>query len=175
MDLIESPHGPNHDPDRDPEHNAVDELVACASQTEDAIRQLARLTLHAGTLTPADIDLILGHLTETVAALPQVATQLGQTLERSRDTYDLAMDGMTATTDPGLAIDTARRHLDEARHPALETYRRLNAARTEVAHIGATPTDDLSESPPRSPRRRLEDRQPPTHQEPTRGSRGPAR
>jgi ABC-type transporter Mla subunit MlaD len=171
MDLTDPPHDPNHDPDRDPEHDAVDELVAYADQAEDAIRQLARLTLHAPTLMPADVDRILGHLGETVAALPQVATQLSQNLERTRDRYDLAMDGMTATTDPELAIDTARLHLDEARHPALATYRHLNAARTEVAHISATPINDVAVIHPSPVPRHSEDRQPPTRPQ----RHGPAR
>lgn len=171
MNPTESPQDPHHDRYREEEYDAVDELVVCASQAEDAIRRLARLTLQAPTLLPADIDRILGHLAETVAALPQVATQLGQNLDRARDAHDLAMDHMTATTDPELAIDTARLHLNQARHPALATYRRLNAARTEVAHISATPIDDVEVFHPGPTPRRPKESQPPTRP-PT---RGPAR
>lgn len=158
MDLNEAPHDRDRDPDRDP----LNELIALASQAEDAIRQVARLTLHAPPLAPADLDRILGHLAETVAALPQVSTQLGQILGGSRDSYELAMDGMTTTTDPALAVDAARFHLDEARDPALATYRRLNAARTEVAHIRATPATGGEVTQSGRALRRPEDRQPRT-------------
>ncbi len=43
------------------------------------------------------------------------------------------MDGMTATTDPDLAVDTARLHLDRLRGPAVQAYRHLDAARNEAA------------------------------------------
>lgn len=140
---------PNHDPHRDAA-DAADELIVFASQAEDAIRQLARLTLRAPKLAPADIDRILGHLAEAIAALPQVTTQLSQIVGRTSETHNLAMDGMTTGTDPDLAIDTARLHLLEARHERFSTYRRLNAAGTEVAHVSATPIDDLDEVQPRS-------------------------
>ena len=115
------------------------EMTQCAAQADDAIRRLAGLTVNQPVLTPADIDTILGHLAESVAALPQIATQLARILERSSETYRLSMDHMTATSRPDLAIGTARLHLEALRHPASETYRHLNTARNETAHISATP------------------------------------
>ena len=47
----------------------------------------------------------------------------------------LEMDTLTATHDPDLAIDTARRHLDRAGDVALGLYRLLDAAHNETAHI----------------------------------------
>ena len=121
------------------------EMAQCAAQADDAIRRLARLTVNQPALTPADIDTILGHLADSVAALPQIATQLAQILERSGETHRLSMDLMTATARPELAIDTARLHLEALRRPARETYRHLNAARNETAHISATPHHDVTE------------------------------
>ncbi|WP_148615810.1 hypothetical protein [Nocardioides rubriscoriae] len=117
-------------------------LIDCARHAEDALRQLARLT-HPGPrapgLTPAEVDTALSHLAEAIAAVPQVASQLGAILDQSRHTHLLAMDHMTATTDPDLAVDAARCHLDALRSPAVQTYRHLNAARNEAAHICAHP------------------------------------
>ena len=154
-------HQPMRSPDDD---NRRGELSDCARQAENAVRRLAHLTIRA-RLTPAEVDDVLGHLAETVAALPQVAAQLGGILDRSRDTHLLAMDGMTATPDPDLAIDTARLHLDELRGPALQTYRHLNTARNEVAHISATALADGfdvdAEPETGVHHRRPEDHQPP--------------
>lgn len=133
------------------------ELSDCAGQAEDAVRRLTHLTLNRPSLTPAEVDTVLSHLAEAVAALPQIAAQLGDILDRSRDTHQLAMDAMTATTD------TARLHLDELRGPAVQTYRHLNAARNEAAHISATLVDDYAapQSETRERRHRHDDRQPP--------------
>lgn len=141
-----NPQESRHDSDRHP----ISELVAFASQAEDAGRQLTRMTLHPPAFTPADLNRILGHVFDTVTALPQLATQLGENLGNPRDRFVLAIDRMTATGEPELAIDTARLHLDEASHPALATCRRLHAARHEVAHISATSVDGAQVLRPRS-------------------------
>lgn len=170
-------HHPPIEPD--PDTNAADDLIACARTAEDAVRRLAHLTLHAPDLAPADVDTVLSHLAETVAALPQVAGQLRVILDRACQIHPLAMDGMTQTTDPDLAIDTARHHLDQSRGPAVETYRHLNAARNEVAHIRIT--DAVDESEPNGLavsqwRTRPEHREPPTHGRPDDlGRRSPGR
>lgn len=137
--------GRDHDPDpaMDP---AIVEMIECARAAEDAIRRLAHLATGRPAMTPADIDSVLAHLAETVAGLPQVATQLSSILDRSKHTHWLAMDDMTATTDPELAIDTARRHLDALRTPAAATYRHLNGARNEAAHISASPRIDAADA-----------------------------
>jgi hypothetical protein len=156
------------------------DVLDCARQAQDAVRRLAHLTLRAPSLTPAEVDTVLSHLAETVAALPQIAGQLASILDRSRETHLLAMDSMTPTTDPDLAIDTARLHLDDTRGPAVATYRHLNAARNQVAHISATAitdtdTEDVDRGPHPSPiPRRPEGRQPPSPGR-NRGMRGPAR
>jgi hypothetical protein len=79
----------------------------------------------------------------------------------------LEMDTLAEDEDPGLAVDTARRHLDGLREPALSLYRLLDAAHNQMAHIA---TVDREAGPAgqdvqdyASVVRRLEDRQlPPT-------------
>ncbi len=131
----------NDQPTSSREDRPSEQLNQYAQQAEHAIRRLAHLTLAEPDLTPAEIEVVLSHLAETIAALPQVATQLGGALNRSHDTHHLAMDGMTATTDPNLAVDIVCHHLMELREPAVQTYRHLDAARCEAAHISATPLD----------------------------------
>ena len=171
---------PDHSPDTRPHPGPGVELEGCARQAEDAVRRLAHLSISRPSLTPAEIDTILGHLGETLAALPQVAAQLGDILDQARETYLLAVDGATTTTNPDLAvdmaIDTARLHLDELRGPAVLTYRHLNAARNETAHISATPLDNYA-APYRDTHdrhRRHQDHQPPPAAGPIRHP-GPAR
>lgn len=170
----------NNQPPMDSPDDRGAELSDCAHQAETAVTRLVHLTINRPSLTLAEVDVVLAHLAETVAALPQVAAQLGDILDRSRDTHLLAMDDMSATTDPDLAIDTARLHLKEVRGPAVQTYRHLDAARNEVAHIRATPLDyahdtlDVASQPDidvRDPR--PEDRQPSPAARP--GTSGPAR
>lgn len=139
-----------------------DDILDCAQQAEDAIRRLARITIDRPSLAPADIDVVITHLADAVAALPQVATQLGDMLHRAQNDWHLAMDTMSDTHDPGIAIDTARLHLDAVRRPAVEVYRHLDAAHQETAHVGATEPIEL-EAPEPTPRlMRPEHRQPPS-------------
>lgn len=179
-----NPLSSGHD-DESASTHVVDEITDCARVAEDAIRRLAHLTIGRPSMTPADLDTVLAHLAETIAAVPQVATQLSRILDRSRDTHRLAMDGMTATTDPDLAVDTARLHLDAVRDPAIATYRHLDSARNEAAHIRASPRVDAAgdadalhiteeiPAPGGAGSRRREDREPPDSLEPNR--QGPAR
>lgn len=170
------------DDDESTSTHVVEEITDCARAAEDAIRRLAHLTIGRPSMVPADVDTVLAHLAATTAAVPQVATQLGKFLDRSRDTHRLSMDGMTATTDPDLAVDTARLHLDAVRDSAIGTYRHLNSARNEVAHIIASPpvaaTDALEiteemPAPGGAGSRRHPDREPPSSLGPSR--QGPAR
>ncbi|MEJ7796541.1 MAG: hypothetical protein WKF50_13380 [Nocardioides sp.] len=112
-----------------------DDIIDCAHQAEDALRRLARITIQRPSMTPADIDIVLAQLAGAVAALPQAATQLSDMLGHAQDDFDLAMDTLTDAAKPDVAIDTARLHLDEIREPAVEVYRRLDAAHQETAHI----------------------------------------
>jgi len=122
-------------------------VIDCARAAEHAVRQLAHLTIHQPTMTPADVDSVLAHLAETVAALPQVAVQLAEILDRSRDAHLLSMDSMSSTTDPDIGIDTARLHLDATRDPAVALYRGLDAARNQTAHISIAPHQDPGDEP----------------------------
>lgn len=137
-------------PDRDPDQpteatvqRSSPEVIVCARAAEHAVRRLAHLTISRPTMTPTEVDSVLAHLAETVAALPQVAVQLAEILDRSRDTHLLSMDGMSSTTDPDIGIDTARLHLDATRESAVALYRGLDAARHETTHISVAPRRDL--------------------------------
>lgn len=139
-----------------------DEIVECAREAEDAVRRLARMTIGRPDLDPADIDVVIAHLADAVAALPQAVTQLGDMLENTHDGFDLTMDAMTATDDPAEAIDVARLHLDAVREPAVEIYRRLDAAHQWMAHIVADDRIDDDADLAAPALRRPEHRQPPT-------------
>jgi hypothetical protein len=64
-------------------------------------------------MTPADVDIVLAHLADVAAALPQAARQLGDILEQTKEDHVLGMDTLTETHDPHLAIDAARLRLAE--------------------------------------------------------------
>ena len=130
------------------------------------MQQLCRATLTRPSMTPAEVDTVLANLAAATAALPQLANQLSDILERARDEHVLQMDTLTETEDPHLAIGTARLHLDAVREPALGLYRALDAARNETAHIAVADravkhTRRLQLHPP-LPVDRPEERQPPT-------------
>ena len=167
----------DHDPAEPTVQWSSREVVNCARAAEHAVRSLAHLTINQPTMTPADVDSVLAHLAETVAALPQVAAQLADILNRSSDTHLLAMDGMTSTTDPDIGIDTTRLHLHAIREPALALYRALDAARNETAHISIDLSRDPQDeptAPASTPRNnRAEERTP--HKRPGPDRRGPAR
>lgn len=150
-----------------------DDILDCARQAEDAIRRLARITTDRPNLAPADIDVVIAHLADAVAALPQAVTQLGEMLHQAQTEWHLTMDMLADTRDPSIAIDTARLHLDALRQPAIEVYRHLDTAHQETAHISAT--DRLEPQPPQSTPRsiRPEHRQPPSSNGPSRS--GPSR
>ena len=117
-------------------------------------------------MTPAEVDTVLAYLAAATAALPQVANQLGDILERAKDEHVLQMDSLTETENPHLAIGTAQLHLGAVREPSLGLYWTLDAARNQTAHIAVADravkhTRELQPHPP-LPGDRPEERQPPT-------------
>lgn len=168
---------PNRDSDAIPDkptEQALPELIGVTRDADHAIRRLTRLTIARPSMTPADVAVALAHLADAVAAIPQVAAQLSDILDRSRHTHLLVMDDMTETVDPELALDTARLHLDAVRDPAVDLYRRLDAAHNETAHISSERHVTHDETTPPEPdrrRRRPEDH----HQLDANSRRGPAR
>ncbi len=149
-------------------------LAKSAADADNAVIRLAHQLASNPTATPADVDVVLAHLANTVATLPQVAQRLALVLDRSQSTWELSMDEMTSTTDPDVAVDTARAHLDALDQPLRETYRHLNAARNDAAHIRANPPEDYDQPTTRSrPRPRPEERGAP--HSPAPGPRGPYR
>ena len=143
----------------------VSQAISSARATEQAIQQLCRTTLTRPSMAPAEVDIVLAHLADAAAALPQAASQLGDILAQAKEDRVLEMDNLTEIEDPDVAIDTARVHLDGVRDAALDVYRLLNAARNETAHIAVAgrpteETDDIMQDTPKVPR--PEHRQPPT-------------
>jgi len=139
------------------------QVISSARAAEHAIQQLCRTTLTRPSMTPAEVDIVLGHLADAAAALPQAARQLGDILKQAKDDYVLEMDSLTKTQDPDHAVETARIHLDALHEPALDLLHQLEAARLETAHIStsATPRDAKRERPSTTPSvRRPEDRRP---------------
>ena len=135
-------------------------LAKSAADADNAVIRLAHQLASNPAATPADVDVILAHLANTVATLPQVSQRLALVLDRPQSTWELSMDEMTSTTDPDVAVATARAHLDALDQPLRETYRHLNAARNEAAHIRANPPEDYDQPTTRS-RPRPEERDAP--------------
>ena len=151
--------------DHDDSAEPVSQVISSARATEQAIQQLCRTTLTRPSMAPAEVDIVLAHLADAAAALPQAASPLGDILAQTKEDRVLEMDNMTEIEDPDVAIDTARVHLDGVRDAARDVYRLLNAARNETAHIAVAgrpteETDDIVQDTPKVPR--PEHRQPPT-------------
>ena len=151
--------------DYDASADEASQVISSARAAEHAIQHLCRTTVSRPSMTPAEVDTVLAHLTAAAAALPQAARQLGDILAQAKADHVLEMDTLTETQDPDLAIDTARLHLDEVGEAALGLYRLLNAAHNHAAHVAVT--DRLAHHPDEdapgitSPVSRPEDRQPP--------------
>ena len=152
-------------PDHDASTDETSQVISAARAAEHAIQHLCRTTLTRPSMTPAEVDVVLAHLADAAAALPQAARQLGDILAQTKANHVLEMDTLTEIEDPDLAIDAARLHLDGAGEAALSLYRLLDAAHNETAHIAivdrlAKHTDEHApETPPLLPR--PENRQPP--------------
>ena len=151
--------------DHDASADKASQVISSARAAEHAIQHLCRTTLSRPSMTPAEVDVVLAHLADAAAALPQAARQLGDILEQTKDDHVLKMDTLTETQDPNLAIHAALLHLDGVGAAALGLYRLLDAAHNETAHIAVT--DRLANHPDEdapgitSPVSRPEDRQPP--------------
>ncbi len=151
--------------DHDVSADEASQVISSARAARHAIQHLCRTTLSRPSMTPTEVDVVLGNLADAAAALPQAARQLGDILTQAMEDHVLEMDSLTETADPNLAIGTARLHLDGVREPALSLHRLLDAAHNETAHIAVT--DRLAEHPEEdapgatSPDPWPEDRQPP--------------
>ena len=84
-------------------------------------------------MAPAEVDIVMAHLADAAAALPQAARQLSDILAQAKDDHLLEMDTITEIDDPDLAIAAARLHLDGVGEAALGLYRMLDAVRNETA------------------------------------------
>lgn len=146
--------------------NEAAAVIDAARAAEHAIQHLCRTTLTRPNMTPAQVDIVLAHLADAAAALPQAARQLGDILEHAKTDYVLEMDNLTEINDPDLAIDTARLRLDGAGEAAIRLYRQLDAAHNGTAHIATVDREVRTKEAAVwdvAPRvHRSEDRQPPT-------------
>lgn len=143
-------------PDRTRPDSNADEVIDQARAAQDAVHQLCRAALARSSMTPAEVDIVLAHLSAAVAALPQTARQLGDILEQATHQQVLDVDTITATQDPDRAVETVRLHLDAIREAALDLHRHLDAAHNET-HTSPSPTAPRASRPsnrrtsPRSP------------------------
>lgn len=115
--------------------SSAEQAVAHAQTAEGAVQDLCRVTLSRPALTPAEAADVLGHLAAAVAALPQASAQLAEILDQAKSDQVLGTDSMSDTSDPTLAVDAARLHLEEAREAAVVLYRLLDAAHQQAAHL----------------------------------------
>ena len=107
-----------------------------------------RASMWARDQIPAQTSDQLAEFADLAAALPQACSQLSSTLEQTLANQVLSMDAMTDESDPSMAIDLARLHLEEARRLAVDLHKQLNAARNATAHIISQGVDDGQESMP---------------------------
>lgn len=160
------------DPER-PDSEAA-EVLDSARSIENEIQRLCRATLSRPIMMPAEVDVVLAHLSAVAGALPQTLSQLGDILDRADRHHVLEMDTLTTSQDARLALDTARLHLQTVRELAFDLYRHLDAAHNQTAHIAVVV--HRVEGAERSalsvplPTHRPEERQPPPM-----GSSGPGR
>ena len=107
-----------------------EELAATghAKAAREHIYGLNRATIWERDQIPAETADQLADLAALAAALPQAFSQLSTLLEQARDYQVLSMDAASAESDPAMAIDVARLHLDEARGYAVDLHKLLDAA-----------------------------------------------
>ena len=127
-----------------------DELEATghARAAREHIHGLNRATMWERDQIPAETADQLSDLAALTAALPQAFSQLSTVLEQARDHQVLSMDAASAESDPAMAIDVARLHLEEARGYAVDLHKLLDAAHQATAHIISDGVDDGQESMP---------------------------
>lgn len=94
-----------------------------------------RTTLWGPDQVPAETASQLADLAALTAALPQALSQLAGLLEQAKQTQQLSMDQLSSETDPSMAIDVARLHLDEARHVAVDLHKLIDSAHQASAHV----------------------------------------
>ena len=77
--------------------SAAADIGESARAATESLQQLCRATLSRPSMTPAEVDVVLGHLVAALAALPQAARQLGDILEQATHHHVLEMDTLTET------------------------------------------------------------------------------
>ena len=119
-----------------------------ATAAREHVYGFNRASMWARDQIPAETSDQLAEFADLAAALPQAFSQLSSTLEQASADQVLSMDSMTDESDPSMAIDIARLHLEEARSLAVDLHKQLNAARNATAHIISQGIDDGQKSMP---------------------------
>jgi len=119
-----------------------------AKAAREHIYGLNRATMGERDQTPSETANQLADLAALAAALPQACSQLATLLEQARDHQVLRMDAASAESDPAMAIDVARLHLEEARRYAVDLHKLLDAAHQATAHIVSDGVYDGHDSMP---------------------------
>lgn len=119
-----------------------------ATAAREHVYGFNRASMWARDQIPAQTSDQLAEFADLAAALPQAFSQLSSTLEQTLANQVLSMDAMTGESDPSMAIDLARLHLEEARSLAVDLHKQLNAARNATAHLISQGVDDGQESMP---------------------------
>ncbi len=128
--------------------NDQHEASGYATAAREHVYGFNRASMWVRDQIPAETSDQLAEFADLAAALPQAFSQLSSTLEQASADQVLSMDAMTDESDPSMAIDLARLHLDEARSLAVDLHKQLNAARNATAHIISQGINDGRESTP---------------------------
>ena len=134
--------GANHEPE--PDDPMADQLGAdvrrAANDAREAVRLVAHLTLGAPALPAPEVYFALADLERLGHGLAQALRQLGVSLQRSLDAYDVTQD---KGTDPADAVDRCVFELLQAVADATDLGQRLGRGHAAIAgqgHLGRIPT-----------------------------------
>lgn len=119
-----------------------------ATAAREHVYGFNRASMWVRNQIPAETSDQLAEFADLAAALPQAFSQLSSTLAQASADQVLSMDAMPDESDPSMAIDLARVHLEEARILAVDLHKQLNAARNATSHIISQGIDDGQESMP---------------------------
>jgi hypothetical protein len=122
--------------DHDAPADQASQMISSARATEHAIQHVCRTTVTRPSMTPAEVDIVLAHLADAAAALPQTARQLGDILAQAEEDHVLEMD-----TSPRPRTQTSQLRV----HGATST---TSANRPSASTDCSTP---LTTRPPTSP------------------------
>lgn len=140
------PTGPPDDLDDDPMADQLGHDVRhAASDAAEAVRRLAHLTIGAPPLPAPEVYLTIERVERLGHSLAQSIRQLGVSLQRSLDAYDVTHDD---DTDPAAAVDRCVYELLQAVADATDLGVRVGRGRAAIArqgHLGRIPTTSTTD------------------------------